>query len=365
VDDFSFLTGLPVDNGHRANLNDQFFQRIQATNLLLDGAIENRAGFSLADYDRFDTDSGPFLDPLFQGQTRKIDWQTNLRLTDWNTFSLGADYFEEEALSTSVPQTAQNDAGFYVQDTIELWDRWFTTLGHRWDDHSAAGHAETYRCTTLYRVRATGTAFRGSIGTGFRAPSLAENFFPFGNPNLQPETSKGWDYGIEQPFLRDRLVVGATYFRNDFQNLIIFDPTTFVLDNIGQALATGVEISALVRWNRSTDITLAHTHTDTRDLATGLRLLRRPRDKVSLTVSRRFMCDRARANLYLLYVSDRRDTGFILDDYLLANASGTYDWNERVQFFTRIDNLFDTDYEEVAGFGVAGLSAYGGVNVLW
>jgi vitamin B12 transporter len=365
VDDVDFLTGLPVDNLHRANLTDAFYQRVQAQNLLLDGAIENRAGFSLADYDRFDTDSGPFLDPLFQGQTRKFDWQTNLRLTEWNTFSIGADYFEEDALSTSVPMEAQNDAGFYVQDTITLGDRWFTTLGHRWDDHSAAGHAETYRATTLYRILETGTSFRGSIGTGFRAPSLAENFFPFGNPNLLPETSKGWDYGIEQSLLEDRLVLGATYFRNDFNNLIIFDPTTFILDNIGQALATGVEINAFYRLNRSTDVTLAFTHTDTRDVDTGLRLLRRPRDKASLTITRRLLCDRARLNLYLLYVSDRRDTNFILDDYFLVNGSGTYDWSTNVQFFTRIDNLTDTVYEEVAGFGVPGASAYGGVNLFW
>jgi vitamin B12 transporter len=44
----------------------------------------------------------------------------------------------------------------------------------------------------------TGSRLHASIGTGFRAPSLAENLFAFGNPNLAPETSKGWDYGLEQ-----------------------------------------------------------------------------------------------------------------------------------------------------------------------
>ena len=64
-------------------------------------------------------------------------------------------------------------------------------------------------------------------------------------------------------------------------------------------------------------------------------------------------------------ISDRRDSEFVLDDYVVVNASGTYDWSKHVQLFTRIDNLFDTDYEEVAGFGVPGASAYGGVNLLW
>ena len=365
IDDFDFFTGLPFDNFIRQNLSDILTQRVQARHLLLDGAVENRVAFSVADYDRFDTDSGPFLDPLFQGQTRKVEWLSNTRLAEWNTFTVAADYFEEEALSTSVPLTSQNDAGFWLQDQISLTDRWFATAGHRWDDHSAAGHAETYRVTTRYIVPETGTSFHGSIGTGFRAPSLAENFFPFGNPNLRPETSKGWDYGLEQSLLLNRLILGATYFRNDFNNLIIFDPTTFILDNIGSALATGVEITGLARVNDCTDVSLTYTHTDTRDRDTGLALLRRPRDKASLVITRRLLCDRARANLYLLYVGPRRDTRVTLDEYVTVNASGTYDWNDHIQLFGRLDNLFDEQYEEVNGFATAGASAYGGVNVTW
>jgi outer membrane cobalamin receptor len=56
-----------------------------------------------------------------------------------------------------------------------------------------------------------------------------------------------------------RLILGATCFRNDFNNLIIFDPTTFILDNIGSALATGIEVTGLARVNERTDVRLAYT----------------------------------------------------------------------------------------------------------
>ena len=37
-----------------------------------------------------------------------------------------------------------------------------------------------------------------SVGTGFKAPSLSDLFFPgFGNPDLAPETSVGIDAGVE------------------------------------------------------------------------------------------------------------------------------------------------------------------------
>jgi vitamin B12 transporter len=68
----------------------------------------------------------------------------------------------------------------------------------------------------------------------------------------------------------------------------------------------------------------------------------------------------------LLYVGERLDTrNRVLDEYVTVNLNATYNWRPRCQFFGRIDNLFDELYEEVAGFGVAGISAYGGVNLIW
>jgi vitamin B12 transporter len=173
IDDFDFFTGLPIDNFRRRNLTDQFFQRVQLTSALWDGMVESIVGYSLTDYERIDTDSGPFLDPLFLGQARKVDWQGNVLLMEDNTFTLGVDYYQEEASTTTVPELAQNLASVYLQDQIGIGDRWFTTIGFRWDDHNRAGNAQTYRFTTVYQLWETDTAFRGTIGTGFRAPSLA------------------------------------------------------------------------------------------------------------------------------------------------------------------------------------------------
>ena len=71
------------------------------------------------------------------------------------------------------------------------------------------------------------TLIKGSWGQGFRAPTFNELFFPafepcpaFGNPNLKPEESQSWDAGVEQHLWSRRIRLGATYFRNDFTNLI-------------------------------------------------------------------------------------------------------------------------------------------------
>jgi vitamin B12 transporter len=48
-----------------------------------------------------------------------------------------------------------------------------------------------------------------------------------------------------------------------------------------------------------------------------------------------------------------------------VNANAGWWLRPGVELFARVDNLLDEEYEEVAGFGTAGASAYGGVNVVW
>jgi vitamin B12 transporter len=41
----------------------------------------------------------------------------------------------------------------------------------------------------------------------------------------------------------------------------------------------------------------------------------------------------------------------------------SYKVSESAELFSRIDNLFDKEYQDVLGFGVMGAAAYAGVRV--
>ena len=59
------------------------------------------------------------------------------------------------------------------------------------------------------------------LGQGFQiAPFYALGNPVVGNPSLKPERSGSFDAGIEQPFARSRLTLSATYFRNNFEDLV-------------------------------------------------------------------------------------------------------------------------------------------------
>ena len=362
VDDFG------VDNVFRQVLGNQFFTRLQAQSWHLDDMVTSKIGLNLTDSVRRDTDPEPFFGvPRFDGQSRQIDWQGQARLLENNTLVGGVDYFHEEADTTFVSQQAQNNVGVYIEDRFRLGERWYHTIGVRWDDHSSAGDANTYRYTSRLALDEYGASLHGSIGTGFRAPALAEILFPGGNSMLRPERSKGWDVGLRQQ-LGEYAWVDATYFRTDYDNLIVFDFNTFASQNIGQARASGVELTSAVDLTADARVLVAYTFNDTLDVAFGGPLPRRPQQKGSLTLSRDLFCDRATINLYALYVGHRIDFaqrfgGTELDDYWLVNLSGAYNLNECWQFYARIDNILDEDYEEAGGFDTPGITGVAGVRV--
>ncbi|MCA9163508.1 MAG: TonB-dependent receptor [Planctomycetales bacterium] len=358
-----------TDDLLRRNLATTFFQRIQLQSFLMDGLIEQKVGFNFTDYDRSDTHP-QFQDPRFMGQAKQFDYVANLTLLENNWLTAGLDYLDEQASSTSVTQRTQNNVGLWVQDAWSLAEIWTATAGVRFDDHSAAGRAQTYRFTNLVQVPDTNLQFHGTIGTGFRAPALAQNFFPGGNPGLRPERSKGWDIGATHTFSDGRFTLDATYYRNDFTDLIDFDPITFIQRNIASARASGVEVIGTWMMSPRTTVSANYTLTDTRDLQFQEELPRRPQQKASLTVSRTWLDNRARGNLYVFYVGERLDFasrfgGTVLDDYVLVNLTGNYQLNRHWELFARLDNALNQHYQEAGGFGAPGIAGYGGMNLVW
>jgi vitamin B12 transporter len=365
IDDFDFFSGLPVDNFIRKNSTDSAAQRLQFNWLAFEGQLQQKFGFNVNNVER--RENAPVFTPArFHGQTREIDYLANLLVTPTNTFSVGANYLAEDAFTSDNPQQSQDVKGVFIQDQFELWDRFFGTAGARWDDTSRAGPAQTYRVTGLYRIDETNTGLHGSIGTGFRQPALAENLFQFGNPNLRPEKSKGWDVGVRQGIWDDVLWCDTTYYRNDFIDLIVFDFNTFSLQNVGRARSSGVEMTLFAQLTECIVANVAYTLDDTLNLDTGNQLLRRPREKWTASFTRTMQGGRSGVTLSYLYFSNRLDTGNqILPNYSLLNLSGNYWYNDRVELITRFDNLTNTEFEEVRGYGAPGFGAYGGFNVYW
>ncbi len=368
----------------------EIFARGQGQLSLFDDIWDQKIGFSITHHDRnYDdfTDAAHPLDSLhaaYKSSIIKQDWQHDFRFVKFNTLTLGADLEQEigrfDSVSTSFfgpfvssfdRETAYTN-GFYAQDQLKVGDSFFGTVGGRVDKHSRFGSVGTYRATAAYWPLQY-TKVKGTYGTGFKAPSLYQLFSLYGNANLDPERSKGWDAGVEQEFYGGRSSIGATFFRNDFEDLIDFDAAA--LGGLGQyanrdrAMTRGWEFTARCRPMDGLTLRANHTITHAEDVSTGDRLIRRPRNQSGASVDYDFS---TKGNVHLdgVFVGRRFDTDFtgfpsqrvVLGSYTLINLGTSYQVLPYLRLFGRVENLADKEYQQVFSYGTAGRTVTLGVR---
>ncbi len=324
---------------------------------------------------------------LYDGNKIDLNWQNNLKLSN-NLISLGVDEEKEIAISdyfynSSVygnfnsifPQNNATTFGIYIQDQLNERKSFFSSFGVRYDKHSRFGSVITYRIAPAYIFWKTGTKIKATFGTGFKAPSLFYLFDPaYGNINLKPEKSTGWDVGVEQFLFQDKLDAGLNYFDNSFTDLFGFD-NNFRTINVDKAETKGVEFYVSAKLTENIDLKFNYTYTDAKDLSNNspdknLPLLRRPKNKLGFNADYNFL-EKANANIEIIYVGERDDKDFNLypvprvklPDYTLVNLSASYNFTKVVQFYGRIDNLFNKYYEDVLGYATPGQSEYLGIKL--
>jgi vitamin B12 transporter len=392
IDNFGGAYG---DDPNSTQEYDALFLKTQVRSLHLKNRWEQKLGLSLVDYDRrhknlvdtahpYDSENGFFKSSLF-----KIDWQNNFFLHKANTLTFGIDHQQEQGeseylseglwgpSSSIFPLQRAHTTGLYLQDQIRIASRFFATAGVRLDSHSQFGTSLTYRLAPAYLIERTGTKFKATFGTGFKSPSLYQLYAPgtlwgpIGNKALKPEKCMGLDFGFEQEILRDKIFMGATYFQNDYKNLIDFDFTQGYL-NIGRAESKGAEFFISTRPLKDLLFKATYTLTAAKDKDTDTPLLRRPKHKFTANLNYDFF-GKGTLNLSFIYTGEREDMDFStlpaarvnLSGYSLLNAAISFDINSSLQVFSRLDNILDQEYEMVKGYGTPGFSAYGGFKILY
>lgn len=261
--------------------------------------------------------------------------------------------------------------GVGAQDAATL-GAFTVTAGLRYDHHSVFGEAWSPRGTIswlsddrLWKIRASG-------GTGFRAPTVGELYYPFsGNPDLKPERSVSFEVGAER-------YVGAananangrfevSLFWNDLKDLIVYDFNQQLNLNVGRARTRGVEVG----WRQSLLPNLFadanYTYLDAKNRVTDEPLVRRPRHRASLGVEWQPL---AGLDLYprLIFVGSRPDvsgvSGPVRDpSYLRVDFTGRWQATPNLAPYLRFTNAFNHQYDEAAGYPAADRLVAGGLDV--
>lgn len=290
---------------------------------------------------------------------------------------------ETERLNNEAPSAGQQNLSAqngmksgYAELQMQVAQRLFLVSNVRYDENDTFGNRTTYRIAPALLLPFIETKLKGSIGTGFKTPTLSQLFADFrpvfnfvGNPNLLPEESIGYDFGFEQPLANDRFRFGLTRYHIDITNLITTNATFTSNTNIGRAETSGYEAFASAAITERLRLRTDYTYTKAIDAIADLELLRRPRHKYSVAAEWNPI-DALQLSATWLRVSSwidgNRDFSIPrlnAPGYTLVNLAANYTVNPYTTVFGRIDNLLNEHYQNPTGFERPGFGIYGGIRI--
>lgn len=314
----------------------------------------------------------------FKTERREVEWLNHFHVDTWSTSTFGIEYRHETA-------DVQGTSGFgpigetvsgLFQQQFRFFDRLFMSAGVRVEDNNNFGRSVTERGSLAYQIKGWGTRIRGGAGSGFRAPTFNDLFFPgFSNPALVPEKSFSYDFGVDQNLWKNRVRLGLTYFQTNFTNLIgcCVPLATFpfaTTGNIGRARSAGIEFTSVVDLLDNLTASVNYTYTDTENLLTDRWLPREPQHRWNgriawEPVKRLLLWSEVHA-----VTRQWEPLGEVYNSgHTRVDIGGTYRLFERmghvkyVDLTARIQNLLNEGYAEVRGFPALGITGIAGVRV--
>ena len=296
-----------------------------------------------------------------------------------------------------------NQAGF-LDGRWQPLSRLTLSAGGRAEDNTNFGTRVVPRVGAVYALRRSqnlwaDTRARVSYGQGIEEPTIFESFDADpcnpGNPNLRPQRSRTVSAGIDQYFSGERFRISATFFANEFHDLIDqqqgpansmcsggFEKLFF---NIDAARARGLNWSGEAHLNHWLVLKGNYSHDDTRVIKTvptappfeqpGNHLLRRPVNSGNLWLNANYR--RVNFNLATYFTGARTDSDF--DSVYTGNVctgpcitrnpgysrfdlATNYNFGRGLSFYGRVTNLLDKQYQEAIGFPALGRDYRLGLN---
>ena len=294
---------------------------------------------------------------------------------------------EEDEMGLNLDATGRVDRNSLVTSNYYDFQRRlandiYVTLGSRFDKHERAGTEDSHRFTAAQLFDNKTTKLKYSYGTGFRFPSLYEEFYVYAsNANslqfVKAENSTSWDFGIEKYFLNLNLKTDLTYFNVSYTDVLEGWKTgtsgsgAYTTQNMpGEVRSQGIEF--ISEWIKSDFLKfgLNYTYTSTYDGAEqddpdkntsyySQQMVRVPRNILNLITTVKFPnYENLNVTLNTKWSDTVRDYGNgnrtyndeRIDDYIVNDLSANYNLGIKYKLYVNVTNIFDEKYETVRDY---------------
>ncbi|MEJ5082993.1 MULTISPECIES: TonB-dependent receptor domain-containing protein [unclassified Ochrobactrum] len=263
----------------------------------------------------------------------------------------GVEAYREEVNATTVyAETSRDLAAVFGQYSLE-YDALRFDGGVRYDHNEQFGDVVTYNAGASYEILPD-LVLRSSFGTGFRAPTFNELYYPgYANPDLQPEKSRSYEVGLNWQ-ATDKTSLDMAFYQTWLRDAIMSTAPSYLPYNVARAKITGFEATLSHRFNErwgvkgSIDLKRPIDEDSDNDLAY------RERVKATAEVSYKPV-DKLDLTARLLYGGSRFTNAANtnkLDPYVTADFIALYDIDAQSQLKLSVENIFNKDYQTTSGY---------------
>lgn len=344
------------------------FARVRAADVF---GFDHALSFSALETERAGS-GGPFP---YRFEARRGVWRYTAqrdRPSDRYGLLFGA---EREDTSATLSDGSTADLGASAAFVVGRagFGRLTTHASARSDDPDRFDGQATVRVSAAYDVGG-GFSLRAAYGQGFRTPSISQAACDFCFPpvpvDLRPERAEGVDLGAAWRSVDGRFSAALTGYRLDVRDQIrfVFGPGfTSRYENLARTRARGVEAEASAALARGLSLRAAYAWTEAEDRTTGERLIRVPEHQGSLVLG--WQGAEADAALTVRGESEQGDTEPSTfgraerEGFVTADVAASHALTPAVRLTLRVENLFDSGWQQVLGYREAGRSAYLGLRV--
>lgn len=301
----------------------------------------------------------------------------------------------EWGTSSSSSENERGNHAAYAQASSRLAELALNG-GVRIESNERFGTAATWRAGAAWRLLSGTTRLRLAGGSGIKEPTFYETYatgFVTGNPDLEPESSVGFEAGLDRD-LGEWVKVRATAFSQRYRNLIQYtsrppDDPTPNFENVARARSRGIEAEAEARYGElraSASYTWLDTEVEDAGFDSlpgsvfveGEPLVRRPGRtaavSASYTVGPAFGIEAT-----LRHTGERADRDFstypadpvMLPAYTVLDISAELELaspaagRPGLSLNARVENVGDVEYHEALGFAAPGRAVYLTGKVMW
>ncbi len=258
-------------------------------------------------------------------------------------------------------QHKTNNQALFMEDEIALSKDLSLTLAGRADHADSFGNHYSPKAYLTYQASSAVTV-KGGVSKAFKAPeayqlskeysviSCGGSCYLGGNPNLQPEKSLNYEFGVE--LHQQHWNLTAAVFKNDVDSMIVatYDGVANSRQwvNVAKAKTSGLEVQGDVELNKAFSLSANYTRLKadyTDETGKEVKLENRPKNMAHVSLNWKPM-DRLQTSLSAHYTGEQFYQGKTLPAYTRVDLALSGKVNEQLTVRTGVKNLTDVNLEK-------------------